>query len=310
MAIALARLDRGLGLLLGTAFLVAMSLCAASIGRIQVGPADQVRRRKPVTVLARNLFYKRRLAEILLDVVLVTLAYYGAYRLRFDGALPPGYAEAFQATVGLVIAVNVVAFWAFGVYRGAWQYAGIFDVYRVLGAVALSSVVVMVYGEWRVPALAQSHSIIYIDALLTTALVLSSRLSFRSLERVRDWLLRKGERALIYGAADGGELTLRQLVSSPELRLWPVCFVDDDERTHGAEIHGVPIVGGLESLAPAVARYHIKKIVIGTRNSSPEAVATIRAFAERLGLEIGEVTFAVMWIPKARKSARDARAAR
>ena len=60
---------------------------------------------------------------------------------------------------------------AVGAHCSAWQYAGIFDVYRVLGAVALSSLVVVVYGAWRVPALAESRSIIYVDALLTTGLV-------------------------------------------------------------------------------------------------------------------------------------------
>src|SRR5207302_956101 len=166
VAIGLTRLDHGLGYLLGTAFLVGMSLLAAYLGRIQIGSADRVGRLKPATVLVQSLFYKRRLAEILLDVVLVTLAYYGAYRSKFDGALPP-----------------------------------------------------------------------------------ASRLSFRSLEGLRQRFQRKGRRVLIYGADDGGELTLRELRTHAELGLRPVCFVDDDARRHGAEIHGVPIVAGFDSLA-------------------------------------------------------------
>ena len=302
VAMVITRVDHGLGSLLGMAFLVAMSLFAAYLGRIQVGSAEQVRRLKPVTMLVRNLFYKRRLAEILLDVALIALAYYGAFRLRFDGLLPSEYAEAFRATVGLVIAVTILALGSFGVYRGAWEYAGIFDVYRVVGAVVVSNALLLTYGEWRVPALVESHSIVYIDALLAAALILLSRLSFRSLEAVRNWFLRKGERALIYGARNGGELALRELVSNRELHLDPVCFVDDDVRTHGAEIHGVPVVGGFESLALAVDRYNIKKIVIGTRMLSPEAVAAIRVFAEGLGLEVGEVSRGVMWTPVPRGS--------
>jgi len=296
VAIVLTRLDHGLGYLLGTAFLVAMSLLAAYLGRIQIATADRVRRLKPATVLVQSLFYKRRLAEIGLDVVLVTLAYYGAYRLRFDGALPAEYAKGFEATVGLVIGVTIVALAVFGAYRGAWEYAGILDAYRVLGAVAFSSALLLAYGEWRVPALAQSHSIVYMNGLLAMALVLVARLSCRSLEALRQWFQRRGQRVLIYGADDGGELTLRELRTHSELGLRPVCFVDDDARRHGAEIHGVPIVAGFDSLAWVVNHYKIDKIVIGTRKLAPEAVGVLQVMAAALDLDVAEVSFTMRWM--------------
>jgi UDP-GlcNAc:undecaprenyl-phosphate GlcNAc-1-phosphate transferase len=296
VAMVLPRLDHGLGYLLATAFLAAMSLLAAYLARIQIRATDNVRGLKPVTVLVQSLFYKRRLAEILLDVVLVTLAYYGAYRLKFDGVLPPEYAAGFEATVGLVIAVTIVALGLFGAYRGAWEYAGIFDAYRVVGAVVVSSAVVLVYGERRVPALADSHSIVYIYALLAMALVLSSRLSSRSLETLRQRFQHRGQRVLIYGADRGGELTLRELRTHPELGLQPVCFVDDDVRRHGAEIHGVPVVAGFDSLAWVVNRYRVDKIVVGSRKLAPEAVAVIQALAQAMGLGVAEVRFGVRWL--------------
>jgi len=250
-----------------------------------------------VMLLVRNLLYKRRLAELLLDVTLVTLAYYGAYRLRFDEALPPDYVLAFQSTLGVVIAVKVTALGVLGVYRGAWRYVGMVDLYRVLGAVLLSSAAIMAYAEWRVPALARSHSIVYIDALLSAALILTSRLSFRSLETIGQWLRVKGDRVLIYGAGDGGELILRALVNDSALNLRPACFIDDDPRKQGANIHGVPVVGGRESLALAVQRYGVQKIVLGTRKLSPDAVSAIRSFAARNELEVAELDFALKPVP-------------
>jgi UDP-GlcNAc:undecaprenyl-phosphate GlcNAc-1-phosphate transferase len=298
VAMFLMRLDRGLGILLGTGFLVAMSLCAAYLGRMQIAHSgEEARKAKAGTLLVRNLVYKRRLGELLLDVVVIALAYYGAYRLRFDDVLPAPYVEAFQSTVGLVIAAKVVAFGLLGVYRGDWKYAGMVDLYRIVGGIIVADVGLFAYGHWRVGPLAESHSIVYIDALLCAALVLSSRLSFRSLELVRNWVLRKGQRVLIYGAGDQGELSLRRLVNSRDLDLHPVCFLDDDVRKQGTHIHGVPVVGGLESLAYAVDRYRINKIAIGTTKLSPEALTAIHAFAEGLGLEVAEVGFGVRWIP-------------
>src|SRR5206468_10844615 len=76
----------------------------------------------------------------------------------------------------------------------------------------------------------------------------------------------------------------------------PVCFVDDDTRRHGAEIHGVPIVAGFDSLAWVVNRYRVDKIVIGTRRLGPEAVALIQPIAEHLRVEVAEVKFDVRWL--------------
>jgi UDP-GlcNAc:undecaprenyl-phosphate GlcNAc-1-phosphate transferase len=245
-----------------------------------------------------TLLYKRRLGELLLDVTLITLAYYGAYRLRFDAALPPEYVLAFQSTLGLVVAVKIAAFGLFGVYGGAWQYAGIVDLYRIVGALLLSDALILGYGQWRVPALAHSHAIVYIDALLSGTLVLASRLSFRSLKTVRDWLRpRKGTPVVIYGAGDAGELVLRELVNNQMLDLEPVCFIDDDIRKHRATIHGIPVIGGLESLAIAVHRYGVRKIVIGSRKLPLDRLAGLAVVARRHALELMELDLGLRTVP-------------
>src|SRR5436309_16087141 len=205
---------------------------------------------------------------MLLDVLLVAGAYYGAYRLKFEGGAPPAYMAAFESTVGLVIAVKISAFGLLGVYRGAWRYTGLEDLYRILGAIILSTAALFGYVRLRVPVLADSN-ILYIDLLLTAAFVLTSRLSFRSLEMARSLLHRKGERILIYGAGDAGELALRELLNNAGLSLQPVCFLDDDPRKHGARIHGVPVAGGIARLSAGVwADYRARRASLGGHRRS------------------------------------------
>jgi len=292
VALFLTRLDAGLGILVGSVFLIAMCLLAAYLSRLHVYEPNGAGPPTRFTLLLGNLVYKRRLAEILLDVVLVALAYYGAYRLRFDGLLPAEYARAFEATLGLVIAVKVTVFALCGVYRSIWQYAGITDLYRIVGAIVISTLAILLYAEWQVPALARSHSVIYIDALLTAAVVLTARLSFRSLEELRKSLQVTGERVLIYGAGDGGELVLRGLLINQVLNMQPVCFLDDDPRKKGLRIHGLPVVGGHASLDWAVERYAVTKILLGTRKLSPETLAAVRALAAPRGIQLVELDLA------------------
>ena len=292
VALFLTRLDAGLGILVGSVFLIAMCLLAAYLSRLHVYEPNGAGPPTRFTLLLGNLVYKRRLAEILLDVVLVALAYYGAYRLRFEGLLPADYARAFEATLALVIAAKVTVFALCGVYRSIWQYAGITDLYRIVGAILISTLVIFLYAEWRVPALARSHSLIYIDALLTAALVLSSRLSFRSLEELRKALQVTGERVLIYGAGDGGELVMRGLLINRVLNMQPVCFLDDDPRKKGLRIHGLPVIGGYDNLDWAVERYGVTKILLGTRKLSPETLAAVRALAAPRGIDLIELDLA------------------
>src|SRR5207249_2725522 len=288
VGLVLMRLDLALGLVLGTAFFASMSLIAAYLGRLKVGHAEAGAGSKAATLLVTQLLYKKRLAEMLLDVLLVTGAYYGAYRLKFEGGAPPAYMAAFESTVGLVIAVKISAFGLLGVYRGAWRYTGLEDLYRILGAILLSTAALFGYVRLRVPVLADSN-ILYIDLLLTAAFVLTTRLSFRSLEMARSLLHRTGERILIYGAGDAGELALRELLNNAGLRLQPVCFLDDDPRKHGARIHGVPVAGGIESLALVVERYDVHRILIGTKKLTADARRALQAYAACHNLELLEL---------------------
>lgn len=297
VALALTGLDAGLGFLLGTGFLVALGLAAAYLGRMRVGYSDPPRGSKRITVLVANLLYKRRLAKLLLDVALVVLAYYGAFRLKFDHGVPSEYAELFRATLGAVIFIKVVAFGAFGVYRGAWKYSSILDLYRIIGAVVVSAVAVFLIVQWRVPALPGISSIVLIDALLVSAFVLSSRLSFRSLEALRTRLRLRGEPVLFYGAGDAGDFALREVMNNPSLKMRPACFIDDDRQKHGTQIHGVPVIGGWESLSQATERFKVSKIVIATKKLTPEVRAALRDFALVNGLEIVEMNLDFCRVP-------------
>ena len=80
-----------------------------------------------VTPLLSDGLYKRRVAEILLDVGLVSLAYYAAYRLRFGGEAFSIFAPSFLASLPLVLGVQVFALFAVGGYRGLWRYFGLMD---------------------------------------------------------------------------------------------------------------------------------------------------------------------------------------
>ena len=129
--------------------------------------------------------------------------------------------------------------------------------------------------------------------MLTAALVLSARLSFRSLEQMRRRLRHGGARVAIYGAGDGGELAIRELLNNGELGLQPFCFLDDDPRKHGDRIHGVPVLGGLDSLAYVAEHHGVRRILIATKKLPADVVRALHAFGAAHDLELLELEICI-----------------
>src|SRR5436190_14156989 len=105
----------------------------------EAGEAERAAR-QPIVAFLIDLSYKRRIFEVLLDVVLIIGAYALAYRLHFG---PPDVGadwQLFRATLPLVIGTKILALLALGAYRGLWRYIGFDDVVVLVRAVAGASV--------------------------------------------------------------------------------------------------------------------------------------------------------------------------
>jgi len=177
-------------------------------------------------------------------MVLGALAYYGAYLVRYDGTPPDEQLAIFTRTLPPVLALQMLAFLVWGVYRGLWHYLGVHDLVVIAKAVftctlANSLLVLTMYG-FQGP----SRAVLALNALLLLCAVSASRLSFRLLQVLlvgRAQVRPDATPVFIYGAGSGGELLLRELLSNSERQYVPVGFIDDDSRKIGKRLHGYRI---------------------------------------------------------------------
>jgi len=210
--------------------------------------------------------YKRRVFEVLLDMMLVVLAYYCAYLLRWDGNPPGEQFAIFIKTLPVVIMIQMLFFLFGGVYRGLWRYIGIDDLFviarSVLTATAVSAVVVFAMYWFRGP----SQTVFLLDMLLLLLFVSASRLSFRLL---RELILRQrkadpdAKPVLIYGAGDDGELLIREIINNPDHRYALIGFVDDDSRKAGKLICGHPIFESRE-LPNLIRKHGVNEVLVSS----------------------------------------------
>lgn len=219
------------------------------LGRVRVYAEGEQAPGSGILKSLETFTYKRRVFEIALDVVLITLAYYGAYLLRFDGGLTDSQLNVFFYSLPLVIAAQMIMFLLAGVYRGLWHYMGLEDLIvfakAILGgALACVGIVSVLYG-WR----ALSPAVLVLFPLLLFVLMSISRFSFRLLRSlIGDRVERHPDAkpVLIYGADEDGILLLRQLLKLPEQRLHPIGFVDDNFRVAGKRLMGYRIYESVE----------------------------------------------------------------
>ena len=210
--------------------------------------------------------YNRRVFEVMLDVLLVALAYYGAYLLRWDGGFSGEQVDIFLKTLPLVIVIQMAFLLIGGVYRGLWRYMDIDDllvvVKSVLAGTAAAALAVFAMYRFRGP----SRAVFLLDILLLMCFMAASRLSFRIMRSVIVGRMRSNPDAvpvLIYGAGDAGALLVRELLNNPSHRYAPVGFIDDDHNKAGKLIHGYRIFGGRE-VSRAVSSLGVSEVLISS----------------------------------------------
>ena len=231
--------------------------------------------------------YKRRVFEVLLDVILIVLAYWSAYAIKFEPFSNSPAWKLFLRTLPVLVVVRLAAFLAFGVYRGIWRYTSMDDLLAFAKAVAAGSIVSMIIVLFKFRFQGFSRAVFLIDALVMLLLLAGSRVAFRFFRQVLpSGSAGNGQRVLIYGAGDAGELLLRELLNNRELSYAPVGFMDDDANKHGKLIHGFRVFGGNGLLPKIINDHRVEQVLISTPRISEERIAEILSECEARNVEL------------------------
>jgi len=233
------------------------------LNRIQVVASEQVPEGGTTFKLLVDFPYKRQVSTIAVDLLLIILAYYTAYLLRFEGAFGLHAAWFFQSLPAVVV-IQLAALTAFGAYRGIWRYTGLQDLLRLGQAVTAGAAGVVLYVVFAYRFEGYSRAVFVLDWLLLLVFIGATRLSFRLLAEVLRPRPEGFRRVLIYGAGDGGELAMREILNNPALERIPVGFLDDDPGKARTRIHGVPVLGGVERAGELIQKHGVGEVIISS----------------------------------------------
>ena len=286
-----------LSLLLAGVYLVVAVLFGAFLAQVRIyNPVQFAERSASLVnrpVVNGMIMFKRELGEAALDFVLVCVAYLGAFVLHYGFPNPaaPGpdpYAAIpgmLSASLPLVLAIKMSLLLAFQAYRGMWRYLGIADLMTLGKVTLLSSTILVVALPFVVGSVIIPRSVLVIDFLLFTFLLVGSRVSFAALN---DSFARLQSRwqphVLIVGAGDLGELVLRSIIRARPAAYRPIGFLDPDPATRNRTLHSVRVLGTTEDLAAVAGQHDVDLVVLALAPIYADVAERLRALCDTLGL--------------------------
>jgi len=212
-------------------------------------------------------------------IVLIGLANYLAFWIRFDGVISDEDLGLMINMLPWLILIRGLTFVPLQLYKGLWRYTGIWDLRNVIMGVIGSGIVFYVVVHWIFGLRNYPVSIFVIDSLLLIFFIGGSRLTRRLYHAVRQ--VGQGKQVLIYGAGDAGEMIVRDMKNHAALYHYqPLGFIDDDPNKSGQRIHGVPVLGRRDKMPQILQTHEVDEVLLAIPSASAALIRQLLTVLE------------------------------
>lgn len=214
----------------------------------------------------------RRFSWIILDIVFINVSLILSLILRFGKGWEIYFYVYWESIVylsGFFLLFAVV----FRLYKRIWRYLSIGDLFLIAEVVTGGIFVTILCLNWA-KGIAFPRTIVALTWFFSLALVGGSRLVWRLYCEKKSGFKKGGERVLIVGAGDAGEIISREIIKRCDLGTL-VGFVDDDQEKIGREIHNKKILGSVEEINDILEKEQINTVIIAIPTASGKEIKRI-----------------------------------
>ena len=250
-------------------------------------PAARADANAPATLLELCVrFGLRRPIALGIHTALAVCAFTLAFELRYDFSVPHGAVRLLAASLPYLLLLRAICLGQLGVYRGSWRHVGLSDLASLTIATTASTllfvVVLFALGELR----GMPRSVLLLDWLLFIFLAGGARFGARYLRETSFRQRGSGAlRTLVIGAGEAAEHFLRQTMHDGRTTMKFVGLLDDDMKTHGLSLHGVPVLGAIQDLATISRQRAIELLIIAIPSATGEQIRRVVTLCARTGIE-------------------------
>lgn len=223
----------------------------------------------------------RRSILFTIDIILLTLAYFLTFELRFEFYVPNMYIELLKSTFLYIVTIKLMFYTILGLYNSLWRYVSIDELFKLIVATTISSIMIYILNvnfDFFIP-----RSILFIDWIISIFLTGGFRLSYRVVRRAYQNIARTEDnlqKVMIIGAGDAGSMIVRELHNLVNMQYKPVVIVDDDIRKKNSTIYGVPIKNGMNQIPDLVKEYAVNEIIVAIPSLNKAKLAEIVKIAQ------------------------------
>ena len=265
LAVALRQVQHpGVTLAVG-AFAIGMLAFSVYLAHVRVYREEELPRAPQghLTPVRGRAAYFRRIAEVVVDVCLVAVAFYLSYRLRYDASTFQQVFPAFLQALPLVIAVQTASLFASGAYQTEWRVFAMPQGIRLAVGIGMGGVaqfaVLQLIGD---PTLAMVPApIIGINVAVALVLVAGARVGVRLLGELAARRQGAALRVVVYANGDLTAIAADvRAVGLPLPRL--LGCVTDDPGTRGDTALGPALPGGYAALRTLVETASVDVVLV------------------------------------------------
>ncbi|MCP2039838.1 FlaA1/EpsC-like NDP-sugar epimerase [Neisseria sp. HSC-16F19] len=205
----------------------------------------------------------KRTITLAIDIVIIGIAYFGAFALRYDSNHTL-YSAPHWLVFVILLPVTLLVFIRLGLYRAVLRFITTRILITVLIGTLVSSVFLLLTAYMLQVFLPRSIPILYF--ILLTVAIAGVRLLFKALITLdRD----DKDNVIIYGAGYSGRQLLTALNQMQSYSA--VAFVDDDRKLQKAVLHGIRVYSP-DALPRLIEKHQVQKILLAI----PSAPGSVR----------------------------------
>ncbi|MFC4070267.1 polysaccharide biosynthesis protein [Actinoplanes subglobosus] len=217
-----------------------------------------------------------RLLPLLVDGAAWVAGLLAAVLARFDFTPDRSHLAGTLATIALALFLQATIGHARQLYRGRYRFACFDEVHAV--ATTTTAVALIL----TTASLLLSRPMVPVGVpAVGGAITLVLMMGLRYVRRVQlGRRLRPDHRtaapAVLFGAGTAAAALLESMLHDPKGRYLPACLIDDDPDKRRLRIHGVPVVGGRDDIARALADARADVLILAVSNADAALVREIR----------------------------------
>ena len=198
-----------------------------------------------------------------------------AYFLRFNfAAIPQAEVDTFTIVFPFIISIRALSFLIAKTYKGIIRYTSSQDAQRIFVVNTLCTAFFSVanlisFHTTDADTYILPYSIVVIEFMVTTFLMISLRLAYKSIYMEWKNPSRTKTSVIIFGAGESGMITKRTLDRDAGMKYKVLAFIDDDEKKSGKSLEGISIYG-FNKLEELLKDGNVAHLIISIQNISPK----------------------------------------